>query len=174
MATIGTITQLPKDFFSSAATLAGDGNQKLALTEQTDAGTNDQEAEAAADITPDRQAHTQFTDSTMARSVSQSWYVCSSVESQTGESGPTCVTCGIGMCANDTPCIKFWTACPNGCFSSGVSSPAFESQTEQRLHFKGDWHRFNVKLRSVGKAAVDEAEFERLVSEKDEVGASFL
>ena len=59
-------------------------------------------------------------------------------------------------------------------FASGVSSPAFESQTEQRLHFKGDWHRFNVKLRSVGKTAVDEAEFERLVSEKDEVIASFL
>lgn len=53
--------------------------------------------------------------------------------------------------------------------AAGVSSPAFESQTEQRLHFKGDWHRFNVKLRSVGKAAVDETEFERLVTEKDEV-----
>lgn len=61
-----------------------------------------------------------------------------------------------------------------GAFASGVSLPAFESQSEQRLHFKGDWHRFNVKLRSVGKAAVDEAEFERLVSEKDEVGAPFL
>ena len=59
-------------------------------------------------------------------------------------------------------------------FALGVSSPAFESQTEQRLHFKGDWHRFNVKLRSVGKTAVDEAEFERLVSEKDEVGAPLL
>ena len=59
-------------------------------------------------------------------------------------------------------------------FASGVSSPAFESQTEQRLHFKGDWHRFNVTLRSVGKTAVDEAEFERLVSEKDEVIALIL
>ena len=56
--------------------------------------------------------------------------------------------------------------------AAGVASPSFESKTEQRLHFKGDWHRLNVKLRSVGKAAVDEAEFERLVSEKDEVGVS--
>lgn len=55
--------------------------------------------------------------------------------------------------------------------ASGVSSPSFDSQTEQRLHFKSDWHRFNIKLRSVGKAAVDEAEFERLVSEKNEVSA---
>lgn len=56
MATIGIITQLPKDFFLSAATLSGDGNQKLALTERTDAGTSDQEAEAAVDVTQDRQA----------------------------------------------------------------------------------------------------------------------
>ena len=59
MATIGTITQLPQDFFLSAATLAGDGNQKIVLTEQNDAGTSDQEAEAAADVTQDRQAHIQ-------------------------------------------------------------------------------------------------------------------
>ena len=59
MATIGTITQLPKDFFLSAATLAGDGNQKLVLTEQTDAGTSDQQAETAAVVTRDRQAQRQ-------------------------------------------------------------------------------------------------------------------
>ena len=59
MATIGTITQLPEEFFLTAATLAGDGNQKPALTEQTNAGTSDQEAEAAADATQDRQAQTQ-------------------------------------------------------------------------------------------------------------------
>ena len=52
---------------------------------------------------------------------------------------------------------------------SGTTSDPFDSQTEQRLHFKSDWHRFNIKLRSFGRAAVDEAEFEQLVSEKDEV-----
>ncbi|KAL3146340.1 hypothetical protein ABBQ32_003031 [Trebouxia sp. C0010 RCD-2024] len=125
MATLGTITQLPKEFFLSAATLAGDGNQKQDLAEQPAAIIGDQQPEqAAANETRD------------------------SADSQAGESGPTCVTCGIG-----------------------VSSPSFESQTEQRLHFKSDRHRFNVKLRSVGKAAVDEAEFERLVSEKDEVSS---
>ena len=50
----------------------------------------------------------------------------------------------------------------------GTTSAAFDSPADQRLHFKSDWHRFNVKLRSVGKATVDEAEFERLVSDKDE------
>ena len=50
----------------------------------------------------------------------------------------------------------------------GTTSAAFDSPADQRLHFKSDWHRFNVKLRSVGKATVDEAEFERLVSNKDE------
>ena len=56
----------------------------------------------------------------------------------------------------------------------GVSSSSFESQTEQRLHFKSDWHRLNIKLRSVGKSAVDEAEFERLVGEKDEVSVTHI
>jgi len=91
-----------------------------------------------------------------------------------GESGPTCVICGVGRnlrkCWQPAEvlmiCIQV-TAC-----ASGVSSSPFESQTEQRLHFKSDWHRFNVKLRSNGKSAVDEAEFERLVSEKDEVNAA--
>lgn len=54
MATIGTITQLPKHFFLDAATLAGDGKQ--ALTEQTDPAAGDQEEEAGADVTQNRQA----------------------------------------------------------------------------------------------------------------------
>lgn len=106
MATIGTITQLPKDFFLSAATLAGDGNQKLVLTEHTDADTSDQEAEAAAGVTQSRCAPTQVLLIRRQHAASANGDVCSSVESQTGESGPTCVTCGIGMCADDFPCIK--------------------------------------------------------------------
>ena len=51
----------------------------------------------------------------------------------------------------------------------GIGSSPFDSQAMQRSHFKSDWHRFNVKLRSVKRAAVGEAEFERLVGEKDEV-----
>ena len=57
MATLGTITQLPKDFFLSAATLAGDGNQKQALAEPCEVTVADQQPEqAAADHTCDRQA----------------------------------------------------------------------------------------------------------------------
>lgn len=57
MATLGTITQLPKEFFLSAATLAGDGNQKQALAEQRDVFIGDQQPEqAAAGDTRDRQA----------------------------------------------------------------------------------------------------------------------
>lgn len=55
MATVGTITQLPKQFFLDAATLAGDGKQ--ALSEPTDPTAGDQEEEAnAADVTQNRQA----------------------------------------------------------------------------------------------------------------------
>lgn len=70
------------------------------------------------------------------------------ISQEVGEAGPTCVACGIG-----------------------TTSAAFDSPADQRLHFKSDWHRFNVKLRSVGKATVDEAEFERLVSDKNEVSS---
>ena len=56
MATLGTITQLPKEFFLSAATLAGDGNQKQALAEPCAVSDADQQPEqAAADDTCDRQ-----------------------------------------------------------------------------------------------------------------------
>lgn len=61
MATLGTITQLPKEFFLSAATLAGDGNQKQDLAEQPAAIIGDQQPEqAAANETRDRQAHESF------------------------------------------------------------------------------------------------------------------
>lgn len=56
--------------------------------------------------------------------------------------------------------------------NAGTTYAAFDGPTEQRLHFKSDWHRFNVKLRSAGKAPVDETEFERLVNDKDEASVA--
>ncbi|KAL0031417.1 hypothetical protein WJX79_010554 [Trebouxia sp. C0005] len=126
MATFGAITQLPKDFFVHAVTLAGAATEAPLSPEQA-------ESDAA-----------QLTDASVGSALTAE----SKHEDHAGESGHTCLTCGVG-----------------------TTSDPFDSQTEQRLHFKSDWHRFNIKLRSAGRAAVDEAEFEQLVSEKDELSS---
>ena len=50
------------------------------------------------------------------------------------------------------------------CHLCGVS---FENTSEQRAHFRLDWHRFNVQRRARGQAAVDEDAFDLLVGEND-------
>ncbi|KAK9810484.1 hypothetical protein WJX72_011395 [[Myrmecia] bisecta] len=67
---------------------------------------------------------------------------------QEAPSGPTCVTCGVG-----------------------VTSPAFGTTAEQRAHFRTDWHRLNVKRRVAGHPAVSEEEFERIIDDQDEVAS---
>lgn len=64
----------------------------------------------------------------------------SEVTAHWSQAGATCLTCGVGF---DTP---------------GFSSP-----DEQRLHFKSDWHRLNLKRRLGGQAALGEEAFEKLV-----------
>jgi len=55
------------------------------------------------------------------------------------------------------------------CLACGISS--FESLAEQREHFKADWHRYNVKLRVLGRANVSEDEFNAMVEGDDDVGS---
>lgn len=52
---------------------------------------------------------------------------------------------------------------------TGITTGGFADQSEQRQHFKGDWHRFNVKRKLAGRPVVPEAEFERIVDEQGEV-----
>lgn len=55
------------------------------------------------------------------------------------------------------------------CPAAGINSSGFADQSEQRQHFKSDWHRFNVKSKLAGRPTVAEAEFERIVDEQGEV-----
>lgn len=52
-----------------------------------------------------------------------------------------------------------------GCSSCGISS--FENVAEQREHVKCDWHRYNVKMRVLGRAIVGEEEFNSMVEDDD-------
>jgi len=52
----------------------------------------------------------------------------------------------------------------SGCVTCGVS---FDDGEEQRQHFRCDWHRYNVKMRVIGKAVVREDEFDAMVDEDD-------
>lgn len=51
----------------------------------------------------------------------------------------------------------------------GVTTSGFADQSEQRRHFRSDWHRFNVKLKLAGKPVFSETEFERVIDEQGEV-----
>ncbi|WPT16338.1 Ankyrin repeat and zinc finger domain-containing protein 1 [Picochlorum sp. SENEW3] len=61
------------------------------------------------------------------------------------------------------------------CVTCGIA--AFEDDLEQRIHFKTDWHRFNVKLRALNKKPVlKEEDFNALVEQgggglDDDVGS---
>eukprot|EP00889_Picochlorum_renovo_P001312 jgi/Picre1/28342/NNA_003748.t1 len=61
------------------------------------------------------------------------------------------------------------------CVTCGIA--AFEDDVEQRIHFKTDWHRFNVKLRALNKKPVlKEEDFNALVEQgggglDDDVGS---
>jgi len=52
-----------------------------------------------------------------------------------------------------------------GCVSCGISS--FGDAESQREHVKCDWHRYNVKMRVLGRPAVGEDEFDALVEDDD-------
>ncbi len=60
------------------------------------------------------------------------------------------------------------------CVTCGIAD--FEDELEQRIHFKTDWHRFNVKLRALNKKPVlREEDFNALVEQggglDDDVGS---
>lgn len=48
------------------------------------------------------------------------------------------------------------------------------SISEQRVHFKSDWHRYNLKRKLAGKPPIDEGSFEALLGDdRDEVSIFF-
>jgi hypothetical protein len=60
-----------------------------------------------------------------------------------------------------------------GCAACGVSS--FPAVTDQREHFRSDWHRYNVKLRLGGEVKlVGEEEFAAMIDCKKTAFQSFL
>jgi pre-60S factor REI1 len=52
-----------------------------------------------------------------------------------------------------------------------VTGPGFASAAEQRLHFKTDWHRYNVRRRVAKKPPVAEEQFDRIVEDEEDVSA---
>ena len=66
------------------------------------------------------------------------------------ESGATCLTCGIG-----------------------VSSSGFETPEDQRIHFKTDWHRLNVRRRVARQDPLTEDQFEQLLEKGSDVRSLF-
>ncbi len=46
--------------------------------------------------------------------------------------------------------------------------PGFASTAEQRLHFKTDWHRLNVKRRTAGHMPLSEDHFEAMLEGQHE------
>ena len=55
------------------------------------------------------------------------------------------------------------------CITCGIEQ--FETDEERLLHYKSDWHRYNVKLRVQHRVAVSEAKFEEMLLMEDEVGS---
>jgi hypothetical protein len=51
----------------------------------------------------------------------------------------------------------------SGLFCSVCGIKNFESVIEQRLHFKTDFHRFNLKMKLKGKESVKEEDWENMV-----------
>ena len=102
MAMLGTITQLPQDFFLRAETLAGAANQVAADKAEVTAGDHETE-EHAADVIKDRQAPTLTFDEICVDFDGNSC-VFSATESHTGESRPSCMTCGVGKCFHAGHC----------------------------------------------------------------------
>lgn len=60
-------------------------------------------------------------------------------------------------------------------FTSLLAAPGrveLESVSEQRSHFRSDWHRYNLKRKLDGHPPLDEAAFEELLNNpQDEVSA---
>lgn len=53
------------------------------------------------------------------------------------------------------------------CFTCGVGidMPGFETPAEQRIHFRSDWHRCNLKRKVKGQRPLSEGEFENMLDE---------
>ncbi|EPQ56392.1 hypothetical protein GLOTRDRAFT_138131 [Gloeophyllum trabeum ATCC 11539] len=60
------------------------------------------------------------------------------------------------------------TAGPGGRSCNICLGATFSDVDEQRIHFRSDWHRYNVKSRLNGGKAVGEAEFARLMESLDD------
>ena len=50
--------------------------------------------------------------------------------------------------------------------------PGFATTAEQRLHFKTDWHRLNVKRRTAGHSPLSEDQFEAMLEGQHEASGS--
>ena len=100
MATLGAITQLPKDFFLHAVTLAGAATE-TPLSPQQDESDAAQLADASAGsaLTAERYKYSlrSLLVAEHTRAICNGILGCSEREDPPGESVHTCVTCGVGM-----------------------------------------------------------------------------
>ncbi len=63
--------------------------------------------------------------------------------------------------------MDLWEPC--GMLYPGTDGrPGFASPAEQRLHFKTDWHRLNVKRRTAGHTPLSEDQFEAMLEGQHE------
>ena len=100
MATLGAITQLPKDFFLHAVTLAGAATETPLSPEQVKSDAAQlADASAGSALTAERYAYSSSSLLVFehTRVIHNGMLGCSEREDHPGESGHTCVTCGVGM-----------------------------------------------------------------------------
>ena len=64
---------------------------------------------------------------------------------------------------SQTPPVLIPEQEPRGLLCSICAGAAFSDLAHQRLHYRSDWHRYNVKAKLAGKKAVSESEFSNLV-----------
>ena len=100
MATLGAITQLPKEFFMHAVTLAGAATETPLSPEQVESNAAQlADASAGSALTAERYAYSRrsLLVAQHTRAIHNGILGCSEREDHPGESGHTCVTCGVGM-----------------------------------------------------------------------------
>ncbi|KAJ3528736.1 hypothetical protein NM688_g7956 [Phlebia brevispora] len=65
----------------------------------------------------------------------------------------------INVAATSSSALRSCNVCPGS---------KFTDVNEQRVHFRSDWHRYNVKMRLNGASVVSEAQFNQLVDGLDD------
>ena len=100
MATFGAITQLPKDFFVHAVTLAGAATEAPLSPEQAESDAAQlTDASVGSALTAERYDYSckSLLVAEHSRAIHNGVLGCSKHEDHAGESGHTCLTCGVGM-----------------------------------------------------------------------------